>query len=318
MLNLPPKSLKTFTTGLAFLLSVSLTAPAVIAQPTDLNPQSASTEPDKKGVEKVLQGLSSSWNSHNLEAVMGYYADDYLNNDGFDKKTVQALTQDFWKEYPDAKSSSQIKQIRIEGPYATVDSNDTTAGTTEKEMVGLGTKGELTSNSEGQLYLKRQGNNWKIIGDRIDYEKIKVAYGLARQLDPVFAAQEQVRSGKQFSAKLQLDLPTGLSAMGKITNSSVQYPSPKSTDRSEEVWKFMTDPEAEHPLLERVMTANTHNRSELLMATIGLTNASRNSLMGVIILTRRLNVVPTMTEEHESKPPETAAAQPHSHSSTSE
>jgi len=84
-------------------------------------------------------------------------------------------------------------------------------------MPGLGTKGELKSVSEGQLYMKHVGIHWRIIGDRIDFEKNQVSYGQARQLEPIFAAPEQVKSGKQFSARLEVELPTGLGATGSIS-----------------------------------------------------------------------------------------------------
>lgn len=304
--------------GLLFLSTVCLTTfsslPPVFAQPPapapalniTFSPDSKASEADKREIEKLLQGLERDWNAHNHEAVMAYYSDEYLNNDGFDKKTVSLLTQDFWKEYPDVKSVSATKQIRVEGPYATVDSRDVTSGTAAREITGLGTKGDLSSVSEGQLYLKRFGNQWKIIGDRIDFEKVKVVYGLGSKLDPVFAAPEQIKAGKQFSAKVEVELPQGMTAMGSITHDVVQYPPPRPTD----VWKFMTDPAHERPLLERVMTANTHNRNELLMATVGITNQSRNSLMGIVILTRRMNVVPHMEEEPAKEKEATTAEKP--------
>lgn len=250
-------------------------------------------EQEKKDIEKLLSTFEKEWNGHNLEAVMNYYSDDYVNNDGFDKKIINQLTSELWKTYPDIKSSSTTKSIRVEGPYATVESHDEATGTTTNEIQGLGTKGELKSISEGLLFMKHIGTQWKIIGDRIDFEKIRVSYGLARQLDPVFAAPEQVKAGKQFSARLEVEMPTGLAAMGTISQATVSYPPPKPP----EVYKPMGDPISERPLLERVMTANTKNRNELLMATIGLTNASRNSLLGVVIMTRRLNVIPPMEEE---------------------
>ena len=257
---------------------------------------------DKKDIEKLLNSFEKDWNNHNLENVMGYYADDYINNDGFDKKIISSLTSELWKTYPDIKSSSDTKSVRIEGPYATIQSHDELAGTTTNEVQGLGTKGELKSVSEGQLFLKHVGTNWRIIGDRIDFEKIRVSYGLARQLDPIFAAPEQVKSGKQFSARLELEMPTGLAAMGTISQATVSYPPPKPP----EGYKPMGDPMDDRLLLERVMTANTKNRNELLMATIGLTNASRNSLLGVVIMTRRLNIIPVMEEEPVK--PETSAS----------
>ncbi len=261
-------------------------------------------EQDKKEVDKLLQSIETDWNAHNLETVMNYYSDDYMNNDGLDKKAVSALTQDFWKTYPDARSTSQTKQIRVEGPFATVESRDVAVGTTSKEMPGIGTKGELQSVSEGQLYLKRQGGSWRIIGDRIDYEKVKVAFGLARQLQASFSAPEQVKAGRPYSAKLELSLPTGLTAVGSITSTPLQYPQPQPED----AWRPMNEPSTDKPLLERVMGANTKNRNELLMATVGITNSARNSLMGIAFLTRRLNVVPAMEEEPVKQPEKDATA----------
>jgi len=242
---------------------------------------------DRADIEQLLKQIETEWNSHNIEAVMGHYADDYVNNDGLDKKAVSKLTEDFWKTYPDAKSSSKIKEIRVEGPFITIESRDTALGTTAKELPGIGTKGELRSVSEGQLYLKKLGPEWKIIGDRIDYEKVKVAFGLAKQLGAEFSAPEQVKAGRQYAARLELNLPAGLTAVGSITSQALQYPQPQPTDS----WRPL-----EGATLERVMPANTKNRNELLMATVGVTNSTRNSLMGIAFLTRRLNVVPLMEE----------------------
>lgn len=276
----------TFSVGCAFGQTPSVTVPeGSVADVTN--------ETDRKEIEKVLNSIETDWNAHNLDAVMNYYSDDYMNNDGLDKKAVSALTQDFWKTYPDAKSNSSTKDIRLEGPFATVESRDVATGTTAKEMPGIGTKGELKSVSEGQLYLKKQGQGWKIIGDRIDYEKVRVAFGLARQVDATFSAPEQVKSGRQYTAKLELNMPTGLTAVGSITNTPLQYPQPQPED----AWRPMNEPTSEKPLLERVLYANSKNRNELLMATIGITNTARNSLMGIAFLTRRLNVIPAMEEE---------------------
>jgi len=65
-------------------------------------------------------------------------------------------------------------------------------------MPGNRHKGILSSISEGQLYLKKLGKDWKIVGDRIDYEKVRVAFGLAKELDTSFIAPEQVKSGQEY------------------------------------------------------------------------------------------------------------------------
>jgi ketosteroid isomerase-like protein len=277
--------------------ALALETPATAAADFISGQESREQEQQRKEVEQFLNNIETQWNAHNLEAVMSYYADDYVNNDGLDKKAVSALTQDFWKTYPDAKSTSRTKQIRIEGPYVTVESRDTASGTTAKEMPGIGTRGELQSVSEGQLYLKRIGQTWKIVGDRIDYEKVKVAFGLAKQLQASFSAPEQVKAGRQYSARLEVTLPQGLTAVGSITSQPLQYPQPQPTD----AWRPL---ESTPAVLERVMSANSKNKNELLMATVGVTNSARNSLMGIAFLTRRLNVVPPSEES----PAQTATA----------
>lgn len=294
-------------------------SPAATVQPSgefSLEPDTKEHDKERKEIENLLQSIETQWNSHNLDSVMSNYADDYINNDGLDKKAVAALTQDFWKTYPDAKSSSKTKQIRIEGGFATVESRDMALGSTAKEMPGIGTKGELSSISEGQLYIKKIGNQWKIIGDRIDYEKVRVAFGNAKNLNPSFSAPEQVKSGRQYSAKLELSLPQGLTAVGSITSQPLEYPQPQPSD----AWRPL-----EGPVLERIMGANTNNRNELLMATIGITNSSRNNLMGIEFLTRRLNVVPNTEEkagektaEKKEKGKEKAEAKPGTESKTEE
>lgn len=272
----------------------ALEAPATAATDFVSDSGSREVEQQRKEIEHILQTIEQQWNAHNLDAVMNFYADDYINNDGLDKKSVAALTQDFWKTYPDARSTSITKQIRVEGPFITVESRDMASGTTAKEMPGIGTKGELHSISEGQLYMKKIGNSWKIIGDRIDYEKVRVAFGLARSVQATFSAPEQVKSGRQYSAKLEVSLPQGMTGVGSITSQPLQYPQPQPTD----YWRPL---DSQSAVLERVMGANSRNRNELLMATIGVTNASRNSLMGIAFLTRRLNVVPNMDESAEAQ-----------------
>jgi hypothetical protein len=48
--------------------------------------------------------------------------------------------------------------------------------------------------------------------------------------------------------------------------------------------------------LERIVPANTHNKNELLMATVIITDINKRNLAGIELLTRRLNVVPEATD----------------------
>lgn len=276
----------------ALAIETSTAASTAASVDVNLEPDPKTTEKDRREIESLLKSIENEWNAHNLDAVMMYYADDYINNDGLDKAAVSSLTKEFWDRYPDARFTSRTKEIRVDGSFATVESRDVATGTTEKENSEIGSKGELVSISEGQLYLKKQGPSWKITGDRVDYEKVRVSFGLAKQLNANFSAPEQVKSGRSYSARLDVSLPVGLSAVGSITSQTLEYPQPPPTD----AWRPL-----DGSTLERIMPANKKNRNELLMATIGITNASRSHLMGITVLTRRLNVVPEAEESADRK-----------------
>lgn len=274
----------------SFGLETSTAIPKVKDSNFSLNSNDANTTSERREIETFLKNIEDQWNSHNLEEVMSHYADNYVNNDGLTKKAVRELTKDFWKTYPDAKSSSKTKNIRVEGKYATVESRDKAVGSTAKPMPSIGSKGVLTSISEGQLYLKKVRGKWQIIGDRVDYEKVKVAFGIAKSLNTSFVAPELVKSGQEYSAKITVQLPSEFVAVGSIASEPLKYPQPAYTD----VWRPV-----ENKTLERIIHANKSNHNELLMATIGITDRSRTSLKGLTYLTRRMNVVPNQEAKDE-------------------
>ena len=285
------------TPNTSWALETSSAIPKVDDSDFSLEDKSDNNSLKRKEIESFLKNIEDNWNNHNLEEVMSYYSDNYVNNDGLTKKAVRELTKDFWKTYPDAKSSSKTKNIRVEGKYATVESRDKAVGSTAKPMPSIGTKGILTSISEGQLYLKKVRGKWKIIGDRVDYEKVKVAFGIAKDLSTSFVAPELVKSGQEYSAKITVQLPSQFVAVGSIASEPLKYPQPAYTD----VWRPV-----ENKVLERIIHANKSNHNELLMATIGITDRSRTSLKGLTYLTRRMNVVPKQEAKDEEDSSETA------------
>jgi len=258
-----------------------------------LEPDAKDHQAERTEISTLLTNLESQWNAHDIDGLMSNYSEEYTNNDGLNKKAVRLITQRFWSQYPDSKSTSKIKQIRVDGGFATVESKDVATGTTDKENQSIGTKGDLESVSEGQVYLKKQGNSWKIIGDRIDFEKVRVSFGLGKQLNSNFTAPEQVRSGKQFSAKVELNLPIGLSAVGTITSQPLKYPQSDDKESAEKLLRGL-----DNNALERIMQTNKENRNELIMATVGIMNSARH-LLGITVLTRRVNVVPSLPDETE-------------------
>ena len=291
MSGLQKRSLLVFGLALSALLTPLMTTPTRAASDGNAtNPalydevETSATVKSRQELEAFLTNYESLWNAHNLTQVMACYAHDYVNNDGLDKDSVSKLTQDFWQTYSDAKSQSTIKQIRIDNNYATVQTRDIATGTSNKDNYGFDNKGELQSISEGQLYLRKYNDEWRIVGDRIDYERVRVAFGLAKAMPVIFSAPEQVKSGRQYSARIEINLPPGLYANGNITCQTLKFP--QSSQR-----------EGFRPLestgsLERVIQANGDNRNELLTATITLSDISRSNLKGLAFVTRRVNIIP--------------------------
>ena len=269
------------------VIKSGLTSENIIDDKTNID-----TTNDKKDVDEIkniIIKLEDEWNNHNLNEVMNYYSDSYVNNDGLDKAAITELTKDFWKTYPDVQSNSKIFEIRLQGDFATVESLDKAIGHTAKEMPGLGSKGILSSKSEGALYIKRTGKIWKIIGDRNNYEEVKVSFGIAKLLNTEFTAPEQVKSGSPYSAKLNLvSLPPNIGAVGSITSEPLKYPQGPPVDS----WRPVLGSK-----LERIMNANNDNRNELIVATIGLTDPTKGNLAGLAFITRRLNVIPEIRSE---------------------
>ncbi|KAF1856532.1 hypothetical protein Lal_00015459 [Lupinus albus] len=264
MYNLSKRSLL----GIALVLTPLLASPVRASDNDVASPapfpalydevETSATVKARQEIQSFLTNYESLWNAHNLAQVMDCYAHDYINNDGLDKDSVSKLTQDFWQTYPDAKSQSTIRQIRIDNNYATVQTRDVAIGTSNKDNYGFDNKGELQSISEGQLYLRKYNDEWRIV--------------------------EQVKSGRQYSARIEINLPPGLYANGNITCQTLKFP--QSSQR-----------EGFRPLestgsLERVIQANEENRNELLTATITLSNISRSNLKGLAFVTRRVNIIP--------------------------
>jgi hypothetical protein len=88
-----------------------------------------------------------------------------------------------------------------------------------------------------------------------------------------------------------LSLPIGLSALGTITSQALRYPQPEEKESSEKLLRGL-----DNNALERIMIANKENRNELIMATVGIMNSARH-ILGITVLTRRVNVVPNLPDE---------------------
>ena len=278
---------------LFFIIVGSFSLPALCFDPQgaafsiNAETKDMDTITDVQKINELLENLEKDWNLHNIDKVLNHYEDSFINGDGIGLGSVKELTVDLWDAYPDIKNKSQERTVRVYGEYATVDSTDIYEGTSSKIRQEVGTKGLLKAVSIGQLFLKKFGPTWKITSDKTFFEKVSIGYGLGSEFIDQnkikLSSPEQVAGGQQYTARLDFNLPEDVKPVSAISKEILVYPQIAVEDK----FRLITDDG-----LERLLTANKINKNELLTATVGLTGgALKPKLLGLVFLTRRVNVV---------------------------
>ena len=248
-----------------------------------------------QNISELLDNLEKTWNEHNVDKLSGYYSDDFINGDGLSLDSINKLTKDLWEAYPDIKTKSKERTIRAYDEYATVESVDIFEGGSSMVRPEVDSFGMLKAISIGELFLKKVGQTWQITSDKTIFEKVSIAYALGSELVDQnkirLITPEQVAANQEYTARLELDLPPDVKPVAAISKEMLTYPQLAAED------KFRLINESK---LERLLRANGASRNELITATIGLTGgAMKPKLLGLVFLSRRVNVVPVSTAENE-------------------
>ena len=91
-------------------------------------------------------------NSHNLDKLSDLYAESFMNNDGFDKKLYFKLIKDTWETYPEIQYDTVIRDIQIDGDYASVQTFETALAVTHEQSEKVDAYVELRSLSLIHIY----------------------------------------------------------------------------------------------------------------------------------------------------------------------
>lgn len=145
--------------------------------------------------------------------------------------------------------------------------------------------------------MKRYGPVWKITSDRTIFERVSIGYGIGNDIidenKVLLSAPEQVVSGQNYTANLSFDLPSEIKPIAAITKEVLIYPQVSTDDKFRLV---------DRRDLERLFSSNKISRNELISSTIGLTGGPlQPKLLGLIFLTRRVNVIPISNEVAEAE-----------------
>lgn len=273
----------TFISLPAFSFDSQSTSFSVNAENKDIN---NITEVQK--INELLDNLENDWNLYKIDNLIKYYADDFVNGDGLNIGSVKNLTVELWEAYPDIKTKSQDRTIRVYGEYATVESTDIFEGNSSMIRQEVGANGVLKAVSVGQVFLKKFGPVWKITSDKTIFERVSIGYALGGELIDQnkirLSAPEQVPGGQQYTVRLDFELPPDIKPVAAISKEVLVYPQIAAEDK----FRLINEPK-----LERLIPANKNGKNELITATVGLTGgALKPKLLGLAFLTRRVNVIP--------------------------
>lgn len=104
------KSMKTFFTAVVLSLGVNL-----VWGFTDrsVNAESAATAPEE--LTEIISEVEEAANNKDLEKVMEYYSEDFTNNDGLTRASVNSALSQMWKAYPRIRYATEIASWEQDG-----------------------------------------------------------------------------------------------------------------------------------------------------------------------------------------------------------
>jgi len=243
-------------------------------------------------IEKLINEIYSAWNAHDAEKLFSYYSNNFVTGDGIDKLGYRKLTETLWETYPNIQLKNEKKTIRSQDQYATASIIDLFFGDSKDKNEQMNETGKLNAISQGQIFFKKYGNEWKVESDRIYFELVTIYYGNAKQyLDShqiYFGAPEQVHAGEQYTATLYFILPESVQATATINHEQISYPHDENVEESYQA--------ATSNKLERLFGANETNHNELVSSTIILTKGILEpKLEGILYISKRVNVLSKKT-----------------------
>ncbi len=257
-----------------------------------------------KDIKDVFTKQDEFTNNHELEKLSSLYSDKFVNSDGFDKKIYFKLIEDTWETYPDITYTTEIRDIRINGNFAVVQTYETAYATTHEVSDTIDAYGELNSIANSMYYLQKAGSHWIIFAEQVLDEKSQLRYGDARFVKMDLNAPKIVNAGDEYSASLNIQLDDDETAVASIDTQEIIHPIGKPDDAFRNL--------SNQNQLERIFKANSKNINEYVTASIGIAKAepydekySKVYVSGIAFLMTRINVIPAnkfITLEEDNAP----------------
>lgn len=243
-----------------------------------------------KEIENLFWTQDRYVKNYDVDSLKKLYSDNFTNNDGFTKDVYFSLIKETWETYPDITYKTKIKNIKINGNYAIVETQESAVAITKEEDL-IPAIGELNSASNCRYHLEKLSDHWVITGEDVLDEYSTLKYGDARFIKMNLSAPAMIKSRTPYTAKLSVDLPPEQVVIASISREKIVNPAPKPDEKYRKL--------SEEQILERMFTSNTENLNEYNVAAIGITKAVpvskdnvRVFMNGLAFIMTRVNVVP--------------------------
>ena len=296
---------------LALITMANLPANAMIAIAQTNEPVKVSTEindlktDEEKAIKRVslrerlqrapevqINNFYKKFNKYseknNFEKLKQLYSDSYVNNDGIKKDTVFTMMQEASTAYKNVNYETELKVIKVQGNYATVEAVETATGETTKSYHNLPGVGSVTSKVVYTDYLKKEAGKWKIISSDIRGESVALKYGRAKLMTTEVTGPTCVPAGSEYDVSVKINSTSEDFVVGSITNEKIKYPQ----DQPKDVLKAMKYDE-----ISRILKANTEGYNEYATISLAISQAEVEpeaiviNMQGIAILMHRVNVV---------------------------
>ena len=244
-----------------------------------------------KEIKDLFDMQTQYTNTFDLDKLSSLYAANYIDNDGYTKDVYFKLVKDTWETYPDITYKTEIKNMKINGNYAVVETSEIAYATDDEDSDMISAHGELYSTASCVYYLKKINDKWLISAEHVIEEQSTLKYGDARFVKMELNAPSLIGAGEEYTAELKIDLPQDHIVIASINKERIVQPVKKDT----EIFKRLP----EEQILERVFRANKDNTNEYAVASVGITKTEKVNdemvkvyMNGLAFIITRVNVVP--------------------------
>ena len=255
-------------------------------------PVNANMLSDSIQIRMFLQKYNKALDNHNSEEIKSFYDENYKNADGFTVDDIIQMLEKTYSAYGKIKQKTKINSITSFDDYAIVQLTDKTSATVYPDKNKTKEKaGKLSGKSLYTIYLKKKDNSWKIFYDEITAETTCLKYGVANKIPMELNTPMLIKNGEQYDLSLKMNKPDDIIALASLSNEKIEFPSPKYQEKFR---KIPSDGD-----LERLVKANSDNKNEYAVASVGFTKFSINEevtrarieIIGMAYLMKRINMV---------------------------